>query len=252
MARSAQIMSNIPIPDPTEITAREIAKVKVELRDDFKSEIEHLRDSLTVARQLNKDVINGRLDAVDRATALLHENTSRFPTILDKELANLNSLFDEKLNGILTRFDGIAVQFRERDIRTDQDKIAASTAVNAALQAQKEAAGAQNESNAAAITKSENSFTKEIDGLKALIATTKDSINSQIQNLTGRMDRGEGGSQGVRQSNATMISIAAVGISVLSIIAALYIGSSHSTNGAPGPAAIAVAPISPSAMAPGR
>jgi hypothetical protein len=241
--------SNIPIPDPTEITAREIAKVKAELKQDFISEITHLKESLNVARQLKQDAVNARLDAMEKATALLHENASRFPTILDKETVNIRALFEEKLNGILTRFDGIAVQFRERDIRTDQDKIAASTAVNAALQAQKEAAGAQNESNAAAITKSENSFTKEIDGLKALIATTKDSTNSQVQNLTGRMDRGEGGAQGAHQNMGTILSMAAVAISVLAIIASLYLGS-HSNGGGGQPSALAVAPLNPSAVAP--
>ena len=46
-------------------------------------------------------------------------------------------------------------QFAERDKRTEQLSLADKTAIAAALQAQKEAAGAQNESNTAAINKME-------------------------------------------------------------------------------------------------
>jgi hypothetical protein len=206
--------SNVPIPDPSLITTEQINNARAELRAEIKEAANAIRE-----------IIEIRLSGQNREHALVQEDIKRGVTDAASANERLGALFDEKLNGILTRFDGIAVQFRERDIRTDQDKIAASTAVNAALQAQKEAAGAQNESNAAAITKSENSFTKEIDGLKALIATTKDSINSQIGNLTGRLDRGEGGATGAKvtrdESRQGQIAWIALGGLIFSVIAGL-------------------------------
>jgi hypothetical protein len=202
---------NIPVPDPSVITSQEIAKAKAELRDEY-NVLMHANET---ARELIRQVLETRLDSMDRASVVLSENVNRVPTLLDRESSRLEKLFEEKLFGMITKFDGIQVQFRERDIRTDQDKIAATTAVNAALQAQKEAAGAQNEANAAAITKSENSFTKEIDGLKSLINTVRDAIQSDVGNLKQRLDRGEGSDSGHGAAQASMIAIAAVLISLV-------------------------------------
>src|SRR5208283_4531325 len=105
---------------------------------------------------------------------------------ISSEASRLETLFNQKLDGMVIRFDSIQTQFKERDIRTDQDKIAASTAVDAALQA-------QNEANAAAITKSESAFTKQIDGLKDLIEAVRNVISSDVNNIKSRLDRGEGG-----------------------------------------------------------
>jgi hypothetical protein len=60
------------------------------------------------------------------------------------------------------RFSSIALQFEERDKRTEQLSVADKTAIAAALQAQKEAAGAQNESNTAAVAKIETNFDNKL------------------------------------------------------------------------------------------
>jgi hypothetical protein len=235
---------NVPIPDPSTITSREIERAKSELRAEFKALLASQTVLESESRRYIKEIIETRLDGMDKAHVLIQDDVKRAVTECATNTMQLSHLFEEKLNGILTRFDGIAVQFRERDIRTDQDKIAASTAVNAALQAQKEAAGAQNESNAAAITKSENSFTKEIDGLKSLINATKDTIQSQISNLTGRLDRGEGGEAGVRQtkqdSRGNMQLAVAVAALVFAIVSG-FVGFSLGHNGG-GSGVVAVAP----------
>jgi hypothetical protein len=232
----ASSASNIPIPDPSLLTSEQIVRAKEELRTEFGHQIEALRA-----------LIGARLDAMDRAADLLAENVNRYPTLLDREIGKVRELFEEK-------FGSIATQFRERDIRTDQDKIAASTAVNAALQAQKEAAGAQNESNAAAITKSENSFTKEIDGLKSLITTTKDAINSQIANLTGRLDRGEGNDIGSRQHGmnaraniGTVVGVVGGIVGILALLASLTFGVLNQRNTSSQPTVVspAVVPVQP-------
>ena len=170
-----------------------------------------------------------RLDAMDQAAKLLDINVNRVPTLLDRETSRLTDLISEKFTGLRVqveeKFGGIQTQFRERDIRTDQDKIAASTAVNAALQAQKEAAAATNESNAAAIAKSEGNTTKQLDGMSALFQQSTADLRQQIADIKGRIDKGEGVQRGGTEDRNTQRSDAmaawgAVG-GIVSIISAI-------------------------------
>ena len=124
--------------------------------------------------------------------------------------------------GLLTeRFASIQKQFDERDVRTEQAAGAVKIAVDAALQAQKEAAGEASRSNATAATKSEASFTKQIDLLTVTIQTITKAFDDKIgagtasaMNAIGdvkdRVNRMEGGWGGA----ATIIGyvIAAIGI----------------------------------------
>src|ERR1700676_4764129 len=132
-----------------------------------------------------RDVIETRLDAMDKAAQVLSENVNRVPTLLDRQIAQIKELFDQK-------FAGIQLQFDERDVRQKPAESAAVTAVNAALQAQKEAASAQNDANAAAITKSEAATVKQIDGILALLASNTKATDEKIGVLSSRLDRGDG------------------------------------------------------------
>src|SRR6202795_1866601 len=120
--------------------------------------------------------IISRLDAMDRS--------------IDSKIKHLRELHDEK-------FVSIQKQFTERDVRTDLLATGTKIAVDAALQAAKEAVGEQNKSSALAIAKSETSTTKQIDQLQTLIQTNNDAINDKINDLKARLDRGEGGKTGV-------------------------------------------------------
>ena len=96
----------------------------------------------------------------------------------------MTDLFSERMEGFkaetISLGRSIQLQFDERDIRSRASEDAAKIAGNAALQAQKEAAAAQNESNAAAITKSEGVTVKQIDGILALLASNTNSMNDKI------------------------------------------------------------------------
>lgn len=132
-----------------------------------------------------KELVFTRLDAMDKAMELFNANITRVPTDTDKQISHLKELHDE-------RFSGVDKQFTERDVRTEQSATATKIAVDAALQAQKEAAGAQNESNAAAIAKSEAATAKQIDGIIALLNSSLKALDEKINDLKGRLDRGEG------------------------------------------------------------
>lgn len=204
-------------------------------------------------REVNnlREVVETRLNAIDRATNLFQENLTRVPTDTDKQIRHLQELHDEKFFGVKNELQqilsgiqiqladrtvgsndrmagigkdftnrlessisGIQKQFEERDVRSKAAELAAQVAVGAALQAQKEAAGAQNESNSAAITKSESATVKQIDGILALLNSNSNALNDKIAVINGRLDRGEGSEKGSHGSITMIIAVVAVIASV--------------------------------------
>lgn len=127
---------------------------------------------------------------------------------LRTELGNLRELLEEKtvnaelkteqLKAVTNEiFERIAVQFAERDKRTEALTVASTTAISAALQAAKEAVGAQNTSNSIAISKSEASTTESIRQLQILFDTTMSGLKDQMTDIRSRIDRAEGAAKGV-------------------------------------------------------
>jgi hypothetical protein len=101
--------------------------------------------------------------------------------------------------------------------------------VNAALQAQKAAASAQNDSNAAAITKSEAATIKQIDGILALLNSNTIRTNNKIATINARLDRGDGVNKGRQDTRSesrlvtgTMVAIISVAVMAVSVAAGLF------------------------------
>ena len=193
---------SIPVPDPTVLTTQAIDARVIQLQR----------------------LLEARLDGYDRATKLLEDNVNRVPTLLDREIAQTSALSAEK-------FAGIDQRFKDLGARTDQDKAASTTAVNAALSAQKEAAAAQEVSNETAINKSEAGFTKEIDGLKTLMGTNKDSTNIQINDLIARLNRSETATATThdvrtddRLNTGSIVGLVGGAVGILSLLLAFFNG----------------------------
>ncbi len=174
--------SNIPIPDPSLITAQEIARSRIESRDEFRTALEAQRDFLIATGTARHEKALLRIEGVEYSIVLLEK------------------LINEKLDSIGKRFDAVQTQLRERDHRFADDKTYVAAALSSALTAQKEMTLAQNECNERAANKTEISFTKEIDGLKVLINAMREATQTDITNLTSRLDRGDGTFQGSRQT----------------------------------------------------
>lgn len=160
-----------PDPDPTLLTTEALRR-----------EISNLKERIDILLQSNDKAIALVQVATDAAVGNLHKLI----------LANIETLASVTAQ----RFEGIAIQFAERDKRTEQLSLADKTAIAAALQAQKEAAGAQNESNAASVTKQEAAFTKLLDQNQALFQTSMSALTTQINDLKSRLDTGEGQTKG--------------------------------------------------------
>lgn len=169
-----------------------------------------------------KELVFTRLAAMDTAIVVAHDDLVRVPTDVQKQVGNLKDLHEEKFAGVKAefatrdalvneKFASIQTQFKERDTRAEQTSKDSKVAVDAALQAAKEAVAEQNKSSALAIAKSEAATAKQIDQLVVLIATTSKSSDDKINDAKERLTRIEGHGEG---SHST-VSYIAIAISVL-------------------------------------
>ncbi len=178
---------NVPIPDPSLLTTQQLIRENLWLREVLETRLEGM-DSAAILRQSNT---NARFEAYDKAIKLLQDISDKFPYRIDEKIHSLKEVHEEK-------FSSIQVQFRERDVRTEQSSKDSKVAVDAALQAAKEAVGEQNKSSALAIAKSEASTTKQIDQQGLLIQSTAKASDEKIDDIKERLTRIEGGGKGMR------------------------------------------------------
>lgn len=151
---------------------------------------------------------------MDKAIQLLQTSSDRLPGFVKEEVDHLRVLHEEK-------FASIAVQFAERDTRTEQTSRDSKVAVDAALQAAKEAVGEQNKSSALAIAKSETATTKQIDQIGSLISTTSNAFNDKVDDIKGRLTIIEGKALGGSASLAIIFSVIAALAAIGSVIAVM-------------------------------
>lgn len=192
-----------PRPDPTEKTTESLLR-----------EIASLREVLEAQIRGQREVLEARIDGGDKAIKLLQAISDRQPDDVDKKIAHLQKLHEEK-------FHSIDVQFSERDIRVEQRATDTKTAVDAALAAQEKMAGNQYQSLTLSINKSEIATNKQIDQMGALIAANKATTDDKNNDFKGRLDRIEGTGKGRGDVWGWVVAgISALGM-VISIIFAL-------------------------------
>ena len=196
-----------PIPDPTKLTTEQLRREVAALRE----------------------IIETRLDGMDKATGLasvraadVREDIERIRGRLREEMAaevgQLRELLETRLDGMDR---AIAIQFTERDVRTEQTTAGAKQALDAALLAQKELLAQQNEANSAAAAKAEASFTKQIDQIGAIIQTQEKALDARITGLKERIDRREGSNAGVAGSRSERRLDTGQLLTTLSVLAAV-------------------------------
>jgi hypothetical protein len=192
-----------PNPDPTALTTEQTNKSIAALEKLFEAKLIAL-----------KDVMETRLGAMDKAVILLQSANSQTPEKISDAVSQLREIHEEK-------FSSVAVQFKERDTRSEQTAKDAKVAIDAALQAQKEAVGEQNKSNAAAISKSETAFMKQIEQQAALIAAVQKGSDEKINDAKERITVMESQKKG--GSDAWALVAAGIGgiIAFLSVMVAI-------------------------------
>jgi hypothetical protein len=194
-----------PIPDPTVRTTEQLQR-----------EIMMSRELIETLVTGQNRVIETRFDGMDVAIKLLQTQTDRLPQHILDAVHQLQSLHEEK-------FRSIETQFVERDTRTEQTSRDSKVAVDAALQAAKEAVGEQNKSNALAIAKSEATFTKQIDQIGVLISTLQKGLDEKIDDLRARLQAIESMKKGA--GDLTGVAIAVVGVVVAFVLAAAAVAA---------------------------
>jgi hypothetical protein len=228
-----------PVPDPTRLTTEQLRRELATLREILETrlhgmdratelvsaqgavireQIEQTRDRLreeTAAEvgQL-RGLLEARFDGMDRAIRLHAEIIDRAPAERDSAIKHLAELHDEK-------FASIALQFAERDVRSEQATDDAKQALDAALLAQKELVAQQNEANSAAAAKAEASFTKQIDQIGTIIQTLEKALDARITELKERIDRGEGSTAGAAESSSDRRLDTGQVLTTLSVLAAV-------------------------------
>jgi hypothetical protein len=190
---------------------------------DTDKQIQHLKELHEVRFEEShseiesvRQVEDARIDGMDKAIILLQNIADKLPARIDEKIVALRSVHEEK-------FSSIQTQFRERDVRTEQSSKDSKVAVDAALQAAKEAVGEQNKSSALAIAKSEASTTKQIDQMGQLIQSGNKAVDDKFNDVKERVTRIEGMGEGKHATGAFMFSILAALVSMASLIVALVI-----------------------------
>ncbi len=163
-----------------------------------------------------RELLETRLGGMDKAIELLQKSTDRQPEFVRSQVSQLQDLHDEK-------FHSIAIQFAERDTRTEQTSKDSKVAVDAALQAAKEAVGEQNKSSALAIAKSEAATTKQIDQIGVIIGATNKATDDKIDDIKTRLTQIEGQAKGVMAGWGIIVGL----VGMIAGAAALVIALLH-------------------------
>jgi hypothetical protein len=209
----------VPVPDPTKLTTDAVNAATAQWRRD----LVELKDAIAHQIGAVSGTLTARLDAMDEAGGLRLAALAEVRPQTERQINHLRELHDE-------RFRAIAQQFAERDVRGEQEKKAAKEALDAALLAQKESVSQQNDANTTAATKSETSFTKQIDQIGTLIATLEKSLTDRITELKERIDRGEGGTVGAagarteqRLNTGSVFGFVSAAVAVLALVVAVVV-----------------------------
>jgi hypothetical protein len=176
-----------PVPDPTVLTTQQMDRGLGTLRELIETRLDAMDKAIITALEASREATRSHQIANDK-----------LPELVGRGIGALKDLHEEK-------FDSIQVQFKERDLRAEQTSKDSKIAVDAALQAAKEAVGEQNKSNALAISKSEAAFTKQADQMAVLVAATTKALDDKIDDIKARVSAIEGRSKGIGEGWAMVI-----------------------------------------------
>jgi hypothetical protein len=151
---------NFPAPDPTARTTQQV------LRENF----------------WLRELLETRLNAMDKALLLLQAFADRTPTTSDvaHSVAALREVTTEK-------FAAIAEKFRDIASQTDKASREVKSAVDAAFAAAKEAVSEQNKSNTLAVTKSEATVNEQLRSQALSTAANLKNVEDKIADLKDRL-----------------------------------------------------------------
>lgn len=168
-----------PNPDPSILTTDQILRENSWLKELLRTYVGGVEST-----------IEAKLSGMDKALVLLQDKADKVPSETDIAVGNLKSQQDERFKSIDTQFvdrDIHVIELnRERDVRTEKLAEAVQKAIDAAFLAQKAMADTVQESNAAAIAKSENATAESIRALGTNVTTAAKGTESTLGDLKDR------------------------------------------------------------------
>lgn len=205
-----------PVPDPTELTDKAIAKAVAALTDHIASEL-GVRDE--------------RLQGIDRATELRLKEIDGLPGQIVREVSHLEILHDAKIEAErrfaaaevahLREVDDIRFQAAERLASRESELNALALA--AAFAAQKEASAKEAEYTRIASVKSESAVAQAIDKLGELFATQTRGLGDKVDDLKDRVGRIESTKQGATENRTGLYAGIAAIAGILGILVTISI-----------------------------
>jgi hypothetical protein len=217
--------SNIPVPDPTLITEREIEKARGELRNEFRSLIGGLSEIVKVQ-------LDGRIQDTDANLRLVSEKLN---------------VVGERFNRVDERFKSIDTLFQERSNQGKDDKVAVNTAITTAFAAADKAMAERNTSNAESMRKTEEGFKDRLGSLETKIDANRGNTDNGINDLKERMTRLETSALTARETKGearlNIGSIVGVIGGVIGLLMLMMASFQLYSNHAPQPGLLASNPI---------
>jgi DNA anti-recombination protein RmuC len=215
--------------DPTKLTTDQLNREIETLKALLTVNIDNLHEDIValfnqqkavpdrIVQEVNhlRELTEARLAEAAVATKLLQASTDRTPAQVDEKIKALADVHNEK-------FSSIQNQFRERDVRADQTSKQDKVAIDAALQAQKEAVGEQNKSSALAIAKSEASTDKRIDQLGGLILSTAKNVDDKFSDMKDRVALIEGRGTGAKDSWGYLVGFVGIIAALVAVFMAMH------------------------------
>jgi hypothetical protein len=202
-------------PDPSFLTTQQLAR-----------EISGLRE-----------LLEARLNAIDKATSLFEGNLTRVPTEVDKAVATLQALHEAKFSEVSTTIRGLNVlideKFLLRDKGVKETADLTSTALQAALAAAEKSAQKTSDSFIVSASKTEATFTKIQDAQAAAVSALSSALNDKMQDQKERITAIEARSGGMGSLWGWIVG--GVGLLISFLMAALTVFAFLHSSGTPAP-----------------
>lgn len=181
--------------------------------------------SIRTIEQLQREVsslkeLHGvRLEAMDKAIAVAHDDLVRVPTDVQKAVTALKEVLLEMFKTVEGKFDEVKLQFELIEKQRVEQKADTKAAVDAALTAQKEAVKEQTAASEKSILKSESATKERIDLQAKDLRTSGDSTNQQVSDLKERVTTIEGKTTG----HGETWGYVAIGVAIIAVILTIVI-----------------------------
>lgn len=148
-------------------------------------------------------------------TEQLHREISALREFVLGEIRHVGEMNVEKFRAVEDRFHDVGSKFEDVAHRTAEQKTDTKDALDAALQAAKDAVSLQTEASDKAIAKSEAATTKQIDALAVLVDKSADATTEKIVDLKSRLDKLESAISSRREGVGLSINAMVIAASLI-------------------------------------